>query len=1089
MFCELVCRTNFSFLRGASQPEEVVEQALALGLHGIAITDRNGVYGMPKAYWRAKDSPNLKFISGAEILLENGKTIVLLAKNRKGYGFMCRILTAAHADKEKGKAFLRMEELTSPSILGEPINGSNLGKYLFCLYAPESHNEPQKEVTLETPQKLKAIFGESFHLILSRFLDGFDEVRTRETLKLSESLNCEIIASNDVHFHMKIRGPLHDALTCVREGTDLTQAGFKLFSNSERYLKSPEQMAKLFRDLPHALSNTVKIADACTFSPSELRYYYPSEWIPDGYTAQEYLTELTWKGAQERYHDKIPLEVEKQIKHELGLIQQLNFADYFLTIYEIVEFARSRDILCQGRGAAANSVVCYALGITAIDPVRMNLLFERFISVERAEPPDIDVDFEHERREEVIQHIYEKYGRHRAAMVSAVVTYRSRSALREIAKSLGVPVGTLSAKKLEAQWDDLVKTSPLPHAKELAAQLIQEMAGFPRHLSIHSGGFTLSAEPIIEIVPVEPARMENRTIIQWDKYDLDYLGLLKVDILSLGMLSAVQKTLKAIGMKLHEVPAEDKATYKMIQRCDTVGVFQIESRAQMSMLGRLQPKSFYDLVIEIAIVRPGPIVGKMVHPYLRRRRGEEKVEYYHPKLKDILGKTLGVPLFQEQVMKMAIELADFTPGEADQLRRAIGAWRAQGSIEMVGKKLLDGLVRNGIPLDYAKNIFEFMKGFAHYGFPESHSASFALIAYVSCYLKCHYPAEFTASVINSQPMGFYQNHSLIDDVKRKNVRVLPIDPNLSQWDCTILKERKVRDAEAKYLARSGLGIGGRGAIRLGFRMISGFAEKDFAHLKAGRPYTSLEHFLAHNQNIRKDVLQRMAMGNLFEFFGLKQRDALWKVLDLQIKSKKSQLSLFDVLESGSSAVSPALPFSDTPSMARLTNSPHPWGKMSVEGKDGQNCAAAEPQFTELNEVETIREDYEAFNASTVGHPMQALRKVLKLPQADTKTARRTPPNTIIEAAGLLIIRQRPPTAKGTTFGTLEDENGFLDLIIREEVWEKFYAEFHDHCFLKVKGKIQRDGHSISMLVQYIKPIFENEAQRDELMIEPTQYYW
>ena len=1048
MFCELVTRTNFSFLRGASHPEELIEQALTLGLHGLAITDRNGVYGMPKAYWRAKDKPNLKFITGSEILLEDGRTIILLAKNRKGYGLMCRLLTAAHAEKEKGAAFLRYSQINDSAILGGDYD---LSESLFCLYAPECHNKPKSEVTIHAPQRLKTIFKDSFYLILSRCLDGFDDSRTRETLKLCEVLNCEVIASNDVHFHIKSRAPLHDSLTCVREGADLTNAGFRLFSNSERYLKSPEQMAKLFQDLPHALANTVKIADSCTFSPSELRYHYPSEWIPEGYSAQDYLKELVWKGARERYRGTIPLEVEKQIKHELALIHQLNFADYFLTIYEVVVFARSRDILCQGRGAAANSVVCYALGITAIDPIRMNLLFERFISVERAEPPDIDVDFEHERREEVIQHIYEKYGRHRAGMVSAVVTYRSRSALREIAKSLGVPVGTLSAKKLEKRWDELVKSSPIPHAKDIASKLTEEMAGFPRHLSIHSGGFTLSAEPIIEIVPVEPARMENRTIIQWDKYDLDYLGLLKVDILSLGMLSAVQKTLKAIGKKIHEIPAEDKATYKMIQKCDTVGVFQIESRAQMSMLGRLQPKSFYDLVIEVAIVRPGPIVGKMVHPYLKRRRGLEKVEYYHPKLKDILGKTLGVPLFQEQVMKMAIELADFTPGEADQLRRAIGAWRAQGSIEIVGKKLLEGLIRNGIPRDYAKNIFEFMKGFAHYGFPESHSASFALIAYVSCYLKCHFPAEFTAAVINSQPMGFYQAHSLIDDVKRKNVRVLPIDPNKSQWNCGTRGNG------------DGVGLGPR-EILLGFRMISGFAEKDFARLKEGRPYNSLNHFLSWNSHLRKDILQRMAMGAVFAPFGTEQRDALWRVLDLQIKSERLQLSLFDQNIHKDSESSPVSGTDLTPN-------------------------SLEPNFHSLTELETIREDYDAFNLSTRGHPMQALRKELRLILAYTKTARRSPPNTILEAAGLLIVRQRPPTAKGTTFGTLEDENGFLDLIIRQETWEKFYEEFHDHCFLRVKGRIQRDGHSISMLVQFIKPLFESQRQEKELMIAPTQYYW
>jgi len=1035
MFCELICRTNFSFLRGASHPEEVIQQALTLGLEAVALTDRNGVYGIPKAYWLAKNYPQFKLISGSEIVLENKKTMILLAKNRMGYGLMCRLITAAHADKPKGEAFLKFEELKDFKILGS----ANLSEHLFCLYMPECHNQPQLENTLETPAALKEVFSESFYLVLSRFLDGFDQLRTTKTLDLSEKLQVPLVASNDVHFHTKSRSKLQDALTCVREGTDLNQAGYKIFSNSERYLKSSQQMMSLFKGIPHAVHNTALIAKACTFSPSELRYRYPSEWIPKGFTAQEYLEDLTWKGARERYKGTLPPEVDKQIRHELTLILQLNFADYFLTIHEIVEFARSQDILCQGRGSAANSVVCYCLGITAIDPIRMNLLFERFISVERGEPPDIDVDFEHERREEVIQHIYEKYGRHRAAMVSAVVTYRSRSSLREIAKSLGIHVGTSSAKKLEKQFDELTKTSPIPHCRELAAELVKDMQGFPRHLSIHSGGFTLSADPIIEIVPVEPARMEDRTIIQWDKYDLDYLGLLKVDILSLGMLTAVKKTLNSVNMKFHEVPPEDKATYKMIQKCDTVGVFQIESRAQMSMLGRLQPKSFYDLVIEVAIVRPGPIVGKMVHPYLKHRRGLEKVEYHHPKLKEILGKTLGVPLFQEQVMKLAIELADFTPGEADRLRRAIGAWRSSGSIEEVGKKLLEGLKRNGIPLHYARNMFEYMKGFAHYGFPESHSASFALIAYVSCYLKCHFPAQFTCALLNSQPMGFYAPHSLIDDVKRKGVRVLPVDPQYSQWDCTLEQTS-----------------GKNPSIRLGFRMIKGFHKKNFDQVKDGRPYKSFEHFLAYNQHIRKDILQRMAMGGVFDSFKIKQRDALWTILEMHVKSSTQQLSLFE---------------SKT--------------KLPAVDQQQKNDSAS---FNVLTEYESIREDYDAFNLSVRGHPMQALRKLMHLPQAHTAQARRSPPDTMIEAAGLLIIRQRPPTANGTTFGTLEDEHGFLDLIIRREISEKFKEEFHDHCFLKVKGKLQRDGHSISLIVQQIRPIFPTNHHQNDLVIDPNQYY-
>ena len=614
-------------------------------------------------------------------------------------------------------------------------------------------------------------------------------------------------------------------MTSIRVGKPLKEAGFDLFSNAERYLKSAEQMARLFKDLPEAVSRTVEVAELCSFCPSELRYRYRSEWIPAGFTAQTYLEHLTWKGVPERYPQGAPEAVKAQIQKELALIAQLHFADYFLTIQEIVEFARSRGILCQGRGSAANSTVCYVLGITAVDPARISLLFERFISAERGEPPDIDVDFEHERREEVIQHIYEKYGRDRAAMVSAVVTYRRRSAFREIAKALGVEVGTLSAKEVQKNFSEISKNSGVQDCERIVEELSGEMEGMPRHLSIHSGGFTLSADPIIETVPVEPARMEGRTIIQWDKYDLDYLGLLKVDVLALGMLSAIQKALSQIGRELYEIPPDDPATYAMIQKCDTVGVFQIESRAQMSMLGRLLPKNFYDLVIEVAIVRPGPIIGKMVHPYLKRRRGQEKVEYPDPRLEKILGRTLGVPLFQEQVMSMAIELAGFTPGEADELRRAIGAWRSSGSIEKMGRRLMEGLMRGGLSAQYAEQVFQQIQGFSMYGFPESHSASFALLAYASSWLKCHHPAEFTCALINSQPMGFYSNHTLVDDAVRHGVEVLPVHPNLSTWDCQILQGQKNGPA-----------------IRLGFRVVSGLGKDEvekLVHERARAPFTSL----------------------------------------------------------------------------------------------------------------------------------------------------------------------------------------------------------------------------------------------------------
>jgi error-prone DNA polymerase len=707
-------------------------------------------------------------------------------------------------------------------------------------------------------------------------------------------------------------------------------------------------------------------------------------------------------------------------------VGELGYADYFLTIYDIMEFARSQNILCQGRGSAANSVICYCLGITAIDPIRMNLLFERFLSVERNEPPDIDVDFEHERREEVLQHVYEKYGRHRAAMVSAVITYRKRSAFRELAKALGVEVGTLSAKKLEKCFDEKAKDTETTEPRWLVESLAEEMAGFPRHLSIHSGGFTLSADPITEIVPVEPARMEGRTIIQWDKYDLDYLGLLKVDLLSLGMLTALHRSLRLVGKELHGLPPEDPATYRMIQQADTVGTFQIESRAQMGMLGRLLPRNFYDLVVQVAIVRPGPIVGKMVHPYLRRRRGEERVTYPHPKLKEILDKTLGVPLFQEQVMKMAIELGGFTPGEADELRRAIGAWRSEGSIQKMGQKLIAGLRKSGLSQEYAERVYQQIQGFAQYGFPESHAASFALLAYASCYLKCHHPAEFVCGLINSQPMGFYANHTLVDDAKLHGVEVKPVHLNHSDWDCRM---------EGK-------------AVRLGWRVVKGLHQEEAEGLMAARPFTGVEDFL-RRVALRRDVLLRLAMGGTFEPFGLAPRDALWQVLEYQRRREPVQGDLFR-----------DLPVAGAKSVHR---------------------------FQALDDFTRIQEEYEAFSLSTHGHPMLALRQMLPLPKLTTAAAKKLGNGAHVSIAGLTLVRQRPPTAKGMTFSTLEDEFGFLDIAIPPDRWERLKPVFLEHCFLAVSGKLQREKNSYSLMVSSLRPLWKEEDPG--LMIEPTQYFW
>ena len=827
-YVELRAKSNFSFLTGASHPEELAQTAIALGLKGLAITDLSGVYGMPRAYKETREHKDFKLIVGAELEFLDHMPLTLLARSKTAYALICRIITLGKSQSEKGRCELKLEVFLDFSAKHPGLNE------LILLAGPQSEFAKLQERFSLT----------QIYLPLTMYLDGKDKKRTKEAFEISKKYGVKLVASNDVYYHRKTRKIVQDVLVSIRENKALSEVGFLLNANAERYLKSPLEMNELYKDFPELLTRTLEIAESCSFSPSELKYRYPSEWIPKDFTGQSYLEHLVWREAPERYKDGMSERIRSQVLHELKLISELGYADYFLTIYDIVEFAKQKNILCQGRGSAANSIVCYILGVTAIDPIQMNLLFERFMSHERGEPPDIDIDFEHERREEVIQYIYQKYGRDRAAMVSAVVTYRYRSAFREVCKAFGVGVGALSAKKVERSFDELTKSHP--DQKKLRAQIdsiAEEIQGFPRHLSIHSGGFTLSADPIIDLVPVEPARMDGRSIIQWDKYDLDTLGLIKVDVLSLGMLSALRKCLELTKKKLYEIPHDDQKTYEMISRGDTVGTFQIESRAQMSMLGRLQPKNFYDLVIEVAIVRPGPIVGNMVHPYLKRRRGLEKIVYPNKIVENILGKTMGVPLFQEQVMKLAIELAGFSGGEADQLRKSINAWRTSAPIGVMANRLRDGMIKAGMTKEFSDQIFEQIQGFSHYGFPESHAASFALLAYASSYLKAHHPAEFTCSLINSQPMGFYRNDTLIYDALRNGVEVLPVSVLHSVWDCQIEAPQK---------------------LRLGFRITNGLAKKDIDDLiqeRSLKTFASLADFIQRSK-IRKDVLGRIALAGL-----------------------------------------------------------------------------------------------------------------------------------------------------------------------------------------------------------------------------------
>ena len=1029
-YTELKARSYYSFLRGASSPRELVEQSVRLGLKGIALSDLGGVYGLPKAWQAVSEvgAPEFRLISGAEIPIvdEAESSLTLLAPTRASYGALCRILTRSHEGRPKGTGGLERALLLR--LLQETPEASDL--LLFPEWEGSGFGRQRRDEQREHEEKICQQWRAFFELRnpiwvpLSRRLDGFDQRREDFSRRFSRKFGAKLVAVQDVLYHAPEAQILQDTVSSIREGIPLAEMGLKLKRNTERRLKGPLEMDSLFANAPELLIETMEIRERCVFDLSELRYSYPSEWIPKEHSAQSYLEVLCREGVGRRYPNGASDAVLRQLQHELSLISELRFADYFLTVYDIVAFARSRNILCQGRGSAANSVVCYVLGITAIDPVRMNLLFERFISVERGEPPDIDVDFEHERREEVIQYIYEKYGRHRAAMVSAVVTYRSRSALREVAKAFSLPVGTLSAREVEKQFLSEENTSSTSQAKLVRIrEIVSAIEGFPRHLSIHSGGFTLSSEPIDTMVPVEPATMEGRTIIQWDKYDLDILGLLKIDVLALGMLSAIRKNLKLVGKELHEIPAEDTKTYDMICRADTIGVFQIESRAQMSMLPRLKPRTFYDLVVEVALVRPGPIVGNMVHPYLRRRRGIEPVNLPDPRLIPILGRTYGVPIFQEQVMKMAVALAGFTAGEADRLRKAIGAWRSQGSMDEMGGKLRKGLKREGIPDSFADVIFEQIKGFSEYGFPESHAASFALLTYVSSYLKCHHPAEFLCALLNSQPMGFYSPHTLIDDAKRHGVQVLPISIADSDWDCKMTSEMDIGK--------------NAGAVRLGLRYVKGIRESSaraMIEARLVRPFSEFQDFIARTDFDFRS-LRLLAMSGAFSALKIPTREALFRVLSIQeeLFCLQEQSELFPVT---------------------------PLPRMSFE--------------------ERVIQDYSSLGLSPHGHPMAFLRKRLL---QDPKTRAGAQSTTVkvkarangarVVLPGLSVVLQRPPTAKGTAFATLEDEEGVLDLILHREIYQKYREVIREEVFFWVRGELQRDGDAAQVVVKAIDPIFSD----------------
>jgi error-prone DNA polymerase len=1011
-YAELQVTTNFSFLRGASHPEEMVTAAAGLGTAAIGIADRNTLAGIVRAHTAAKAS-GIRLVVGARLDLDDAPSLLCFPTDRAAYGRLCRLLSLGHRRAPKAECRLTLADLTA---FGE-------GQILVAV--------PPDEPGADFPHflgRLQQDFGDRLSLAVAKLYQGDDDVRLATLAAMGSACGVPLVATNDVHAHDATRRPLQDVLTCIREHCTLRDAGYRLFANGERHLKPPAEMARLFRSHPSALARTLEIARRCTFSLDELKYEYPIDPVPDGRTPQDELARLSWRGADERYPAGLPAKVKAQIAHELDLIATLKFAPYFLTVHDIVRFARERGILCQGRGSAANSAVCFCLGITAVDPARIEVLFERFISAERNEPPDIDVDFEHERREEVIQYVYQKYGRERAGMTATVISYRTKSALREVGKVFGLSDDAITALQRafwRRPWDEVgadelhaAGLNPADRWVQSVIALAGALKGFPRHLSQHTGGMVITREPLNEVVPIGNAAMAERTVIEWDKNDLDALGILKIDILGLGMLSCVRKALALIErhhdrrLTLATVPAEDPAVYAMLCQADSVGVFQVESRAQMSMLPRLKPKEFYDLVIEVAIVRPGPIQGDMVHPYLRRRAGLEEVAFPSAELESVLGKTLGVPLFQEQAMRIAIVAAGFTPSAADGLRRAMATFRNHGTIHYFRDRFLSGMTERGYEADFAERCFKQIEGFADYGFPESHAASFALIVYVSAWLKCHYPAAFACALLNSQPMGFYAPAQIIADARQHDVPVRGADVNASDWDCTL-------EAAAA----------GAPALRLGFRQIKGLREAEAGAIVSARrrPFASIAE-LAARAGLQRGTLETLARADAFGSLKLDRRRALWAVLGLDTAEP---LPLFAALS-------------------------------TTAGERPEAAVTLPPAGL----GEEVSEDYRALGLSLKAHPLALLRARLQtegyLPAARIAAFRH---EDRAKTAGLVITRQSPGSAKGIIFITLEDETGQANLIVKPAAFARYRASVLGARMIGVDGRVQRQGAVVHVLAE------------------------
>ena len=1013
-YSELQVTSNFSFLRGASHPHELVAKAAELGYGKIAITDRNTLAGIVRAHAAAREH-NIKIIPACRLDLLDGPSLLAYPTSREAYGRLSALLTLGNRRAEKGKCFISRDDVYAHA---EGI--------IFIAVMPGKLNrrfEFEKEFVSAITGYRKAL-GKNLYLAATRTYLGNDDKLIFRISQLSQTLNIPVVATGDIHYHCPSRRELQDVLTCVREKCTIQEAGFRLHQNAERYMKEVDEMKRLFRRLPEAIANTEKIAEACKFSLDELKYIYPEEINASGRSPMEELKYLTWQGAHAFYGEEVPEKVVNMIRHEMEFVAKMDYANYFLFVDDIVREARRRGILCQGRGSAANSAICFCLGITSVNPMKFDLLFERFISPARNEPPDIDVDFEHERREEIIQYIYDKYGRDRAAIVATVTQQHQKGAIRDVGKAMGLSVDTIgrlssSLWEYTDEWFDKERVleqglNPEDAHLKKTLELTGQMMGFPRQLGQHTGGFVVTQGKLTDLCPILNARMEDRTNIEWNKDDIDALGFLKVDVLALGMLTCIRKAFDlcrahyGLDLTLANIPQDDPDVYGMISEADTLGVFQIESRAQMSMLPRLRPKEFYDLVIEVAIVRPGPIQGDMVHPYLRRRNGEEPIVYPSPELEKILGRTLGVPLFQEQAMKIAIVAAGFTPAEADGLRRSMATFKFKGMVNQWEQKLIDGMMKKGYSEEFSKRIFKQLEGFGSYGFPESHAASFALLVYVSCWLKHYYPDAFAAALLNSMPMGFYQPAQIVIDAQKHDVDVREVDVNNSLWD-NLLEEKKGR-----YYA-----------MRLGFRQIKGIREDEMEILVSGRAGGYKSITALRDAGVSIGALERLADADAFRSLGLDRRKALWEVSALQ--------------------------------------------DMPVEmfkGQPSESVLETQVELPLMGKGEHVVQDYATVGLSLKAHPVSFVREQLEMLRIRSchNLNNEATDGQLVKVAGLVLVRQRPGTAGGVCFITIEDETGYSNLVVFEKLFQTYRKEILHSRLIMVEGRLQREGKVVHVIV-------------------------